>query len=45
MKLSWTAVYDGMCKNGDGKNRGGKHLDSQGQKGSTAEIIYLRVAR
>jgi hypothetical protein len=35
-----------MWKNGDGKIPGGeKHLDSQGEKGSTAEIMYLRVSR
>ena len=28
-KLSWTVVYDGMWKNGDGKTQGGeKHADS-----------------
>ncbi len=46
MKLSWTAVYDRTWKNGDGKTQGGeKHVDSQCEKGSTAEIMYLKVAR
>lgn len=49
MKLSWTAVYDGMWKNGDGKTQGGreggKTSNSQCERGSTAGIIYLRVAR
>ncbi len=46
MKLPWTAVYDGVWKNGDGKTHGGeKHLDSQGERGCTAKIMYLKVAR
>ncbi len=46
MKLSWTAVYDGMWKNGDGKTQGGeKHLDLQCEQGGTAEIMNFRVAR
>ena len=32
-------------ENGDSKTQGGeKHLDSQGEKGSTSEIMYLKVA-
>lgn len=35
-----------MEKNGDGKTQGGeKHLDSQGERGCTAEIMNFRVAR
>jgi len=33
MKLSWTAVYDGVWKNGDGKTHGGeKHLIHKAKK-------------
>ncbi len=46
MKLSWTAVCVGTWEDGDGKKREGeKHLDCQSEKGSTSEIMYLRVSR
>lgn len=41
LPMNETIVDSSMCKNGDGKTQGGeKHLDSLGEKGGTAEIIY-----